>query len=445
MRRWPAASCSGAACNTQLTTHTGTAVSHARPRRRDLLVWAGSTAALSLSTSCGGAGGTSSAAQDGGSAPGSEEAIAHSWNELTTANAPATFRHVDRLGATRSFARGGDVKVLPAHARSLVGLRYTHGGQSRTLQDFMSRTRNAGLLVLKSGQVALESYGLGNAADSRWTSFSVAKALTATLIGAALEAQVLNDLDVRVDAVLPAFAQGAYGGATVRQLLRMSSGVRWNEDYSSASSDHAALLAAVAQQRAGVALEYIRTRPRAALPGTVWNYNSGDSIVLAALLTALIGGPLSGFVTDRIWSRAGMQSDGYWLLDAPDGLELGGGNFSATLRDYGRLGLFVLSNGQVGSTRVLPAGWRELAGRPDTPLTAPGTLIPGYPLGFGYHWWSLPNGSAFVAQGIFGQFLYLDPAEDLVVVVWSAWPTPTDPVSEAETYALINAAADALR
>ena len=144
---------------------------------------------------------------------------------------------------------------------------------------------------------------------------------------------------------------------------------------------------AVAAGQAGAVMSQMRARPRAAPAGSVWNYSSGESFVLGAVLAAVTGTSLSSYASARIWSRAGMESDAYWLLEAPGGLELGFGNFSATLRDYGRLGLFALRDGVVGTQRVWPVGWRDLAGRPDTPLTAPGQLLPGYPLGYGYHWW----------------------------------------------------------
>jgi len=254
----------------------------------------------------------------------------------------------------------------------------------------------------------------------------------------------LSSLDLAVHAVLPSLVGSAYEGATIRQLLRMTSGVRWIEDYTSATSDFAAMADILLSQRSGALLDYMARRPRVATPGTRWNYNSGETFVLGAVLSAVTGQRLSTLTTQWIWSRAGMEADGYWMLEAPDALEVAGGNFSATLRDYGRLGLFVLREGQVGLQRLLPVGWRDLAGRPDTALTEPGRLS-GQSLGYGYQWWSLPNSSAFTAQGIFGQYLHIDPAEDLVAVVWSAWPTPNNAAFEAETYAMLAAATSALR
>ena len=407
--------------------------------RRDVLRWVGAASVSALSAACGGGGsGATSPAPD-------DEEIARSWNDLTPQNAPATFRNADRIGPTRAFVRAGTAtEPLPAHGRSLRSLSYTYGGRAYTLQEFIDRTRNSGLLVLKGGTVAFESYGLGNTPTSRWTSFSVAKSLTSTLFGAALQAGALSSLDLAVHTVLPSLVGSAYEGTTIRQLLRMSSGVRWIEDYTSSTSDFAAMSDIIVSQRPGALLDYMAGRPRVATAGTRWNYNSGETFVLGAVLAAVTGQRLSELTTQWIWARAGMEADGYWMLEAPDAMELAGGNFSATLRDYGRLGLFVLREGQVGSQRLLPAGWRDLAGRPDTALTEPGRL-PGQSLGYGYQWWSLPNSSAFTAQGIFGQYLHVDPADDLVAVVWSAWPTPSNSAFEAETYAMLAAATSALR
>jgi CubicO group peptidase (beta-lactamase class C family) len=388
-----------------------------QPRRRDFLHWLGAGGAVVASSACGGGGGGS----DGGGG-GSEEAVAHSLAEITPENQAATFRHIDRVAATRSIARGSAaVTLLPRHTRSLLALNYSHGGQDHTPQDYMSRWRGGGLLVLKNGAIALELYGMGNDANSRWASFSIAKSLTATLFGAALHEGLLG-LDDTVASHLPALANS----------------------YTSTNSDIARLGAAITAAQPGAVMALVRALQRVSAPGSHWNYNTGESYVLGAAVAAACGQSLCSYLSSRIWSRLGMEADAYWLLDAPGGTELGGGAFSATLRDYGRLGLFVLRDGLVGSERVLPAGWRDSAGRPEDDLTAPGALINGYALGYGYQWWSLPASRAFTAQGIYGQFLYIDPAEDFVGIVWGAWNTPNNSAAERETYALMAAAVAAL-
>ncbi len=412
--------------------------------RRELIQLLGGATLGGLLAGCGGGADAEAAA------PEPAEALAANLLLTTPANQAATYRNVDRIAPTRRVHRGGAVRALPAHARSLGGLQFEFGGQPVGLDDYLARHRVGGLLILKDGAVALERYGLGNTANSLWTSFSVAKSITATLVGAALREGHLASLDEGVAQRLPALRGSAYAANTVRELLRMSSGVAWAEDYAmGAGSDIGHLVQAVQANRRGAVLELLASRPRAAAPGTVFNYSTGESFVLGALVAAATGRTLSDYLSDTIWRRAGMEADAYWMLESADGLEMGGDNLSATLRDYGRLGLFLL---QEDGSR-LPPGWLRQASQPEGAPTACGSLYPGYPLGYGYQWWSFPGGAAalpghdgaFAAMGIFGQFIYLNPRENLVAVLCSAWPLPWVDAAELETYALLGAAVAALR
>lgn len=413
--------------------------------RRRFVGSLGAIAAGHLLAGCGGGGG-------GGGGTEPPEDIAANLLQTSAQNQAATFRNADRLGPSRRFANGGSVRTLAAAPRSLDTLVYTTStGGSGTLASYMAGQRTAGLLVLKNGRVALERYAMGNTPTSRWTSFSVAKSLTATLLGLALHEGRIGSLDDRVDDYVAELRTGGYAGTPIRSLLRMTSGMRFSESYAlTGSADLTRFGQAALSGVPGAALEFMRTRPRAAPVDSVFNYSSGESYLLGHVLHGATGGNLSDYLSRTLWSAAGMEADGYWLTDPSSGIEFAGGNFSATLRDYGRLGLFVLEGG-AGSSR-LPDGWRELAGQPDLAITAPGRLYAGYPLGYGYHWWSFPRGAsaaavhagAFVAQGIFGQFLYVHPAQQLVAVVWNAWRDTGNGALEADTYALIGAAVQAL-
>ena len=405
--------------------------------RRDLLKLLGAGAALGALAPLAGCGGGDAEAT---------EALADNLLDTTPANQAATYRHVDRIAATRVVARGGSVLSLPAHATPLDALQYEFGGQTLTVADYMQRNRTSGLLILQGGAVALERYGMGSDAASRWTTFSVAKSITSTLVGAALADGSIGSLDDRVTRYLPALNGTAYADNTIRELMRMCSGVRWDETYSaSGDSEIARLSQALKANRPGSMLELMASRPRAAAPGSVFNYSTGESFVLGAVVAAATGGNLSDYLSDKVWRLAGMEADAYWLLEAEGGLEMGGDNLSATLRDYGRLGQYLLH----GAEAVLPSGWMALASHPDNAVTDCGQLYAGYPLGYGYQWWSFPRGAAalpymdgaFTAEGIFGQFIYIDPQRELVAVVLSAWPAAWVDAAEVETYALLATAA----
>ncbi len=317
----------------------------------------------------------------------------------------------------------------------------------------MARRRTAGLLILKHGEIALERYGMGNGPESRWTSFSTAKSMTATLIGAALHDGAIGSLDDRCDLYLPRLGGSAYEGVTVRNILRMCSGVAWREDNDvDGRSEVYCLGRAMLSRRPGSVLDLMCKLPRAQPQGVVFNYSTGESCLLGALVAAAVGRPLADYFAETIWGPAGMEANGHWQLESEDGLELGGLGVSARLRDVGRFGLLVLEDGEAFSgRRVLPPGWRDLAGRPDSAATAFGRLMPGSPAGYGYHWWAAPrspanvHGGAFSAVGAYGQRIHVNPAEQVVIAIQSAWRQPHDSEAEAETVALVRAVVLALR
>jgi CubicO group peptidase (beta-lactamase class C family) len=375
------------------------------------------------------------------------EEIAPYVTTTTPENQAATLRNQDLVWPVRAIRCGEAVRPLPPHARSLADLTYELDGARLGVDDFMARRRTAGLLVLRDGEIALERYGMGNGPQSRWTSFSTAKSMTATLAGAALHDRAIASLDDPCVAYLPQLRGSAYEDVTIRNVLRMCSGVAWREDDDAdGRSEVHRLGRAMVSRRPGSILELMCKLPRAHPQGTVFNYSTGESGVLAAVVAAAAGRPLADYFSDKIWGPAGMEADAHWQLESEGGLEMGGLGVSARLRDIGRFGLLVLDDGEafIGQ-RVLPPGWRDLAGQPDCAATGFGRLKPDVPSGYGYQWWVLPHGptgihiGAFSAIGAFGQYIYVHPAARLVVAIHSAWRQNSDPAADLETFTLIGA------
>lgn len=334
-----------------------------------------------------------------------------------------TFRNIDRLFPTHAVRRGNRVHPLPAGDRPLRNVPFTSDGKSYDLHDYVSLNRVSGLLVLKDGRIAFETYQLGNTDRTRWMSMSVVKSITATLIGAAIRQGHIRSIDDPITRYLPQFAGSAYDGVTVRHLLQMASGVQWDETYTDPKSDRRRMLDVQTAQQPGGVLALMARLPRAATPGSRWNYSTGETHVAGALLRAAVRRPLAEYLSDRIWARFGMESDATWWVESPDGLEVGGSGLSATLRDYGRLGLFLLEGGRAGGEQILPDGWIQEASTPK--------VVNGKPVDYGYMLWPIPGArgtiheGAFEARGIFGQHVYANPRERVVIVVWSALPKPT--------------------
>jgi len=332
------------------------------------------------------------------------------------------FEHASRLLPVRPVHRGGPVRELPASARRLDNVVFSVGAQRYDLFDYLALNRVAGLLVLKDGAVVLEDYELGHTASAYWPSFSIAKSVASTLVGAAIQDGLIAGLDALLTRYLPKLAGGGYDGVTVRQILQMCSGVRWDETYTDPRSDRRQVLDLQMSGRAGAVMEYLAAVRRAAAPGTVWNYNTGEIFVVGALLEAATQRPLAQYLTDKIWSRAGMEADASWWTETPDGMGLAGTGLNAKLRDFGRFGLFVLDDGMLQGQRVVPPGWFTEAGS--------AKVVGGNSVDYGFLWWPLPKGDpvhegAFMAEGIFGQYLYLNSRERLAIVVRSARPKPT--------------------
>jgi CubicO group peptidase (beta-lactamase class C family) len=339
-----------------------------------------------------------------------------------------TFRNIDRLVPTRTVKRGDRVYPLPA-GKPLLNFSFVSDGRDYDLYDFVSLNRVSGLLAIKDGRVAHEQYELGNTENTRWMSFSIMKSIAASLVGAAIKDGYIKSFDEQVTTFLPQLVSTAYEGVTVRNLVQMASGVRWNETYTDPSSDQRQMLETLFSQKPGGLLERMAKLPRAAAPGARWNYNTGETHMVGALLRAAVKKPVAQYLSERIWAKFGMESDATWWLESPDGLELSGSGLSATLRDYGRFGLFLLGSGKAGGEQVLPENWVQEAGSPK--------MIGGQSVNYGYLLWTFPNSAgtinegAFEGRGIFGQRLYVNPRENVVIVVWSALPKPTGKVTIA--------------
>jgi CubicO group peptidase (beta-lactamase class C family) len=330
-----------------------------------------------------------------------------------------TFRNIDRLFPTRTVARGNTVATLPLSKQPLQDFSYSVDGKTYDLYDVLSMNRVSGMLIIHRGDIVFEQYLLGNDEHSRWMSMSVVKSITATLIGAAIHDGHISSIDDPIVNYLPRFKGTAYDGVTVKHLLQMSSGVAWNETYTDVTSDRRLMLEAQISQQPGAISELMASLPRAAQPGTVWNYSTGETQLAGALVRSATGKPVAQYLSEKIWSKLGMQADASWWLESENGLEIGGSGLSATLRDYARLGLFLLNDGVIntanGSERVLPQGWMVTAGSRQ--------VIGGETVDYGYMFWPM-HGRSYAAEGIFGQYLFVDPDKQLVVAMWSAQAKP---------------------
>ncbi|MGI4854758.1 MAG: serine hydrolase domain-containing protein [Janthinobacterium lividum] len=292
----------------------------------------------------------------------------------------------------------------------------------------------AGVLVLQAGHIRAEEYALGFTSTARWTTFSVTKALTDTLAGVALQTGAVRSLDDGVTGYLPELRGSAYEGVTVRQLMTMTSGVRWNENYTSPTADNALLYSTPVAAELDPVVQYMRRLPREAGPGTRWQYNTGETDLLGVLLRRATGKTLAVQLSGSVWQSAGMQADATWVSTArgPAGEEFGGSGVSATLRDLGRFGQWVLEGGH----GVVSPDWFAEATR---------SQVRAGTTSYGYGWWPQGTDGSFAALGIFGQSIFVDPKRQLVIVCVGDWAEATGAkhtAARAAYWRQVQAAAD---
>ena len=316
----------------------------------------------------------------------------------------AGFRNTDKIAPTREIKAGNSPLALPAMPVELGAVTVQRNQVSVTLDELLVTQSVAGLLVVKDGTIIYEKYRLGNDENTRWISFSVAKSVVSMLIGAAIQDGYIYSVNDKVTDYLPRLRDSSYDDSSIGNLLQMASGVEWNEDYADPESD-----VATASWATTDLYEFLRDKPRTARPGTTFNYNTAETNLAGTLLRSAIGNNLSTYLSEKIWKPFGMESDASWQLTEPGGGEFGGCCINATLRDYGRIGLFALGNGKLADgTEVLPRDWMD----------ASTVSSDGYD-GYGYFWW-LYGPDVYQAIGIFGQGIYINRAENVVIALHSA-------------------------
>jgi CubicO group peptidase (beta-lactamase class C family) len=316
-------------------------------------------------------------------------------------------RVLRRADQPRPFAEGATGELPRAH-------RFRDA--PRSTEEFLAETETVGLMVVKDGRVRIERYWLGQDATMPWTSFSVVKSMVSALIGIALQDRLIDSIDRDLTHYLPELKASAFDGVSIRTVLQMSSGMRWNENY----GDPDAEITRYGIAMDGGSLDAIAVQSvREYAPDTHFRYNSMETHVLGMLLVKIARCSLSDLLREKIWNPCGMEDDAFFGIDGK-GMEGAAGGLCATLRDYAKFGQLYLDEGACGGRQIVPAAWVRASTRATAPHVEPGALMPGHPFGYGYQWW-LPDGSGvYSAIGIYNQFVYVDPARRVVIAKNSA-------------------------
>jgi CubicO group peptidase (beta-lactamase class C family) len=321
----------------------------------------------------------------------------------------------DEVFPARTVARGTAVRPLMRAAAEPV-IRYTYQSRRSDLDDYLSRNRTTGLLILKGDTILVERYQYDRRPDHRMASFSMAKTIVAMLVGIALTEGKIQSLDDRAEKYVVALKDTPYGETPIRHLLTMSSGVSFTEIYTGTDDLATLVRLSLLGESDGGAATLMPFRTRVRKPGERFSYSSAETQVLGLVLRAATGQPLAEYLSEKIWRPMGAEADATWNIDR-GGYEVAYVGVNATLRDYARLGMVLANDGSLDGRPIIPAGWvREATTPPGKPFEA-GQTQSSFGHGYGYQTWILPGAEReFALRGLRGQWVFVDSKSKLVMV-----------------------------
>lgn len=352
------------------------------------------------------------------------------------------FRNMDKLYPSKVIFKSDVPHVWPS-ANASLETSYFFDGQQNTLDIFLERTFTTGLIVIKDGIVVHEQYRLGEAASSQHTSWSVAKSFVSTLVGMAVDEGKIDSVNDRVDKYVPELVSTAYGAASIKNVLQMSSGVTFYESYGAPGSNTAMAMSDVQKTTLGAWMfdqpvnRLVSDYGKKEAPGERWEYRSSDTQILAWLVEEAMQEPFLELVEQRIWKPLGMESNASWLIDgSEEAFPVAFCCLNATLRDFARLGELYRLGGVWGGHRLLSQEWINEATVPDSPHLQPGVVRPER--GYQYQWWAPKDyDGEYFASGVWGQNIWVDEKRGVVIA-----RTAVDPnfqLNNAETIAVMRA------
>jgi CubicO group peptidase (beta-lactamase class C family) len=341
------------------------------------------------------------------------------------------FRHPEKVFPVRRIQRSGPAFKFPEELREL-NASYKFKGETKNVDGFLERTVTTSFLVIKDDKIVSERYFLGATKDTAHTSMSVAKSFVSALVGIAIDEGLVEGVDRPISDYVPKLKGSGYDGVAIKHVLQMSSGVKFDEEYDNLFSDINTLFVEVFGFGKPID-DYMADLETEFPPGQTSYYRSCDTQALGMLISAVTGKTVSEYLEEKIWSKLGMEYDASWCTD-PNGIELAFGFLNATPRDFAKFGVLYLHNGNWNGEQIVSEAWVRESVVPDNPNLQPGPKGEEFwtfgNLGYQYQWWipDNPDGD-YMALGVWGQYIYVYPKENLVVV-----KTSIDPDFEANNY-----------
>lgn len=330
------------------------------------------------------------------------------------------FANIKNLLPVREMAASTDPQPWAAGEPLQLPETFEYEGRQVNTEQFLADSETSALLILQDGRVRYENYWGVGGADVQWLSMSVAKSWVSALVGIAVAEGKIRSIEEPISDYIDVAPGSGYDGVAIADVLRMSSGARWDEDYSNLDSD-AVRLAHATQLPHGSLDDFVANMARDVEPGTLCRYNSADTQALGELLVKATGEDLARYMHRKLVQPLGFEQPAYWILDG-QGRELAFAGVNMTARDFARLGELYRAGGFWNGVEVVPSAWVTQSLTVHSPVQAPGAVRIGdetLPVGYGQQWWLDPDGT-FQAQGVYNQTIHVDPVRRVTVVKLSA-------------------------
>ncbi len=338
----------------------------------------------------------------------------------------SNFTGMDKIWQTSQVEKSSQPFIFPRAKVVELPEKFSYGGEGLGAQTFLDSSFTTGFLVIHQDSIRFEQYYQGHSESTRHISWSMAKSYVSALFGIAIEEGHIKSIEQKVEEYLPELIGSGYEGVRIKDVLQMSTGVGFNEDYGDLSSDinrwgrHFAW--GSSQDKFAGSLKRERE------PGTFHHYVSINTHVLGMILVKATGKSLTEYLHDKLWQPLGCEYNSYWLID-DYGMEMALGGLNVTLRDYAKIGQLFLHDGNWQGRQLVPTAWVKASVTPDAPHLMPGKnpLSAHQDFGYGYQWW-VPEGTEgeFMAIGIYNQYIYVNPSTRTVIVKNSANPRFND-------------------
>lgn len=329
------------------------------------------------------------------------------------------FRSFDAVWPVSTLEAPSTKHPFPKGKSMELPTNFKYNGKDVDTQEFLEDSWTTGFLVIQNDSLVYENYYLGNTESTRNISWSMAKSVISALMGIAVEEGDIKSIEEPVELYAPELKGSSYEGVRIKDVLQMSTGVKFNEDYGDFFSD-------INRWGRGFAMgnsqdAFAATLDRELEPGTINHYVSINTHVLGMVLKRATGKTITEYMQEKLYNPLGMEFDGYWLLDG-DKMEMVLGGLNLTLRDYAKVGSLFLNEGMFNGEQIISKNWVEASTIPDGPHVQPSESF-----GYGYQWW-IPKGEQgeYMAMGIYGQYIYINPTTNTVIVKLSANPKYND-------------------